>query len=220
VTLVAHLCHNLRARARFLHEQLRLDERACHRFLKINVLAILKRHHRDGEMTVVRSRSHHGVEVLAVLLEHLAEVGEQFRLRILALHLLCLFAFKVHITQCRHLYHTRALELCHVLLTAVSDADKGYLHLVAAGVLSLVCTCRPCSQRTEWRQSQACRSHSHLFEKVSSCSHYLIRFLLLLLLLCRLCRITPCRECSGLGFAGITHRLIHISVYVHGSFPI
>ena len=97
VALVAHLCHHLGVLACCFHHEFRLYERARHGFLEIDVFAVAQRVHGYGEVNVVRHCCHDGVEVVAVGLEHLAEVAKPLCLRIFVEHLLTLLAVEVDV---------------------------------------------------------------------------------------------------------------------------
>ena len=80
VALVAHLRGELGVLPRGRHQQFALVEGARHGLFHIDVLAAVEGEHRDREMREVRDGDAHGVEVVRVLVEELAEILEQLRL--------------------------------------------------------------------------------------------------------------------------------------------
>jgi len=59
---------------RFGLERTHLTDRARERLLAVDVLPHLERHHRRGTVHVVRRRDGHRVDVVGLLLQHLAEI--------------------------------------------------------------------------------------------------------------------------------------------------
>ena len=129
--LVAHLCNNVRIFPRFLHKQFGFYEGARHRFLEIYVLSVIERHHSYGKVHVVGHSGHHCLELVAVFLEHFAEVAEAFSIRVFCKHFLRLFAVEVHVAKRNYVYHTRAGKFVNILFPSVAYAYESYLNLVA-----------------------------------------------------------------------------------------
>ena len=78
--LIAHLCDDLFV-ARQFRDRARFPNRVRQRFLQIDVFAQLDRHRGGMEMSVIRRRDRYGIDALAFLLQHDAEVFELFRQR-------------------------------------------------------------------------------------------------------------------------------------------
>ena len=75
IALVAHLGRDLVFRGR-LPQLARLPNRAYQRLLHVNVLAALHTPHSGCGVHVIRRGDDHGIDVLAFLIQHLAEVPE------------------------------------------------------------------------------------------------------------------------------------------------
>ena len=133
MTLVAHLGGEFRVLPRGSHQQLALMEGARHGLFHIHVLAAVEGQHRDGEMREVRDGDANRVEMVRVLVEELAEILEELRLRIFGDGLAAFSALRVHVAQGDELTEAGAFELVDDLGAAVGDADGGEAHLGPLG---------------------------------------------------------------------------------------
>ena len=133
VALVAHLRGELGVLPRGGHQQLALVEGARHGLFHIHVLAAVEGEHRDGEMREVRDGDAHGVEMVRVLVEELAEVLEQLRLGELGDGLAAFGALRVHVAQGDDVAEAGPGEIVDDLGAAVRDADGREAHLGPLG---------------------------------------------------------------------------------------
>ena len=131
VALVAHLGGQLGMLPGGGHQQFALVECPGHRLLHIHVLAIVHGEHRHGEMGKVRDGDAHGVKVVGIFLEELAEVLEDLRLGMGGDGFAAFLALRVHVAQGGELAQAGAVEFVDDLLAAVRDADGGEAHLGA-----------------------------------------------------------------------------------------
>ena len=97
------------------------------------MLAAVEGEHRDGEMREVRDGDAHGVEMVRVLVEELAEVLEELRLRVFGDGLAAFCALRVHVAQGDELAEAGAFEFIDDLGAAVRDADGREAHLGPLG---------------------------------------------------------------------------------------
>ena len=168
MALITQLGHYLGMTIGHLDEELALLEGAHERFLAIDMLAVLHGHHHYEEVRMVGGAHRNGIKVVGILLEKLAEVGIALGVGVLGEHLLALLALQVNVAQGHHIYHVGLGKLVDVLLTAVSDAYVGNLHLLSLGVLGLLAGhCKHVSRG----QSQPGCSQAHSLQEISSCGH-------------------------------------------------
>ena len=109
-----------------------------------------------------------GVELVAILVEELAEVGEALGIGIHLECLLALLALQVNVAEGDDVHHVRLGELVDVLLTAIADADVGNSYFLIlwcrSGLLFLLG-----SQQLSGSQGHTSRSKAHSLQKTSSC---------------------------------------------------
>ena len=168
VSLVADLCGKFRMAVGHLDEDFALLEGTDEGLLAIDVLAVLHGSHADEEVRVVGHADSHGVELVAVLVEELAEVGEALSIGVHLERLFALLALQVNVAERNDVHHVRLGEFVDVLLSAVADADVGNPYFLIlrsrSGLLFLLG-----SQQFSGSQGHTSRSHAHSFQKISSC---------------------------------------------------
>ena len=170
--LVADLGRQVRMPPCTVHHQLGLMEGTAHRFLDIDVLALVQREHRDGEMGMVRNRSCDSLELVAALVEHLAVVTEPLGFGVHRQDLLALRAVDVDVTECDDIDHPRLGEVIDDLLSPVADSDEGDLDFLSPGLgLGQTSGESVLAQNLTWSQGHAGRSDRHGLEEISSVKH-------------------------------------------------
>ena len=131
VALVAHL-GDYAILGLGLHEKLALLERVGKRLLREYGKAAAHRVHERREVREVGRHHGHGVDLALHLVEHLAEVREARKSRILLERGAALPAFKISIAKSRNLHKTGLLELIDVVPCLLADAHARKAHLVAS----------------------------------------------------------------------------------------
>ena len=134
VALVAHLRDYAVLRGG-LHEKLALLERVGERLLGEDGEPHLHRRHQGGEVGEVGIHHRDGVDLPVHRVEHLAEVGEARRVRILLQRRGALRALEVRVAERGDLRKTRRRELLDVKPRLLTDADAGKANLAVGAAL-------------------------------------------------------------------------------------
>ena len=167
MALIAHLRGELGMTVGHLDEDFALLEGADEGLLAIHVLAVLHGSHADEEVRMVRHADGDSVELVAVLVKELAEIGETLCIGVHLQHLLALLALQVDVAKRYDIHHVRLGELINVLLTAIADTDVGNPHFVALRCCRLRSLLG--SQHLARSQGKAGSSQTHTLQEISSC---------------------------------------------------
>ena len=177
MTLVAHLSREVGMATCILHQQLGFPEGAHHRLLKIDMLAIVQRHHGYREMNMVGHGGTNGIEVVAVFLKKFPEVGKTLCLGIFAQHFLALLSVEVDIAKSHYLDHSSTDKFVEVLLSTVANTNESHPHLVGFHPCPFTGSHRVSHDLTYARHGNSCRCQTHLLKKLSTSCHSYFLFL-------------------------------------------
>ncbi len=133
VALVTALRHQIRVALGGVDHELALLERAAHRLLDVYVLTLIKREHYAREMREVGSLDHDGLELVAHLVEHLAEIGVYLGVGMRRGRFAAALRLGVDVAHRHDVRQTRLVELAHHLGAAVGHADPRYVDFAELG---------------------------------------------------------------------------------------
>ncbi len=167
--LVSHLGNHFGILPGCLHDQFRLQESAAQRLLHIYMLAFGHRHHHGRKMRKVGRGNGHRLNLVAHLVEHLAEVPEAFRVGEFGKCFLCVFCTQINIAQGNHVGQSGFIEIVHDLPPSVADTNVGKVHFLIGTHHPVVACGIHFGRYTSHGQSRRCQCC--ISEKLSSCCH-------------------------------------------------
>ena len=133
MALVTALRHQIGVTLGSVDHELALLERTAHGLLHVDVLALVEREHHAGEVREVGSLDHNGLELVAHLVEHLAEISVYFCVGMRCGRFAATLRLGIDVAHGHDVGQARLVELAHYLGAAVGHADPCDVDLAEFG---------------------------------------------------------------------------------------